>query len=121
MRWLARQVRGQQALVWIAMLLGAQPLLQMIPGLVLRLTGGGASLGLFYGAQWALQIIASGALAWVSCRGVLDLRRSGTLELLLSTPVGARDLVPACWRELRQRLTGPAAVLGVCEFAFAWR
>jgi hypothetical protein len=53
-----------------------------------------------------------GALfAWAASRFFVEARRTGELELLLTTPLGARELVSAQWAVLKHRLRWPMLVL----------
>src|SRR5437588_8485901 len=55
---------------------------------------------------------AQGALvAWAASRFFVDARRSGELELLLTTPEGARTIVDLQWGRLKQILRSPVAVM----------
>jgi hypothetical protein len=66
--------------------------------------------------------LGSGAVfAWLAGRFFFEARRSGELELLLSTPLGARDIVEGCWWAGWRRLRSPlllAAFLMFLGFLF---
>ena len=54
---------------------------------------------------------ASGVLAWVGARFFQHTRREQDLELLLTTPVGGRDILAGQWRVIRRALAWPLSVL----------
>ena len=109
LRWLAEQLPGQRALLWVGALLALLPWGNMLVG---RIIGFGAGPFTMMNAAQQVFYFGSRALfAWAACRLFLELRRSGALELLLSTPRGARELVPAHWRVLGQQLRGPLLIM----------
>ena len=57
-------------------------------------------------------VLFTGALlAWASARFFLDTREQQDLELLLTTPVGSRNILAGQWRVLRQALKWPLALV----------
>jgi len=96
--WAVSRTHGQNLFMWA----GAILLLLSSGGNWLMTTGHyGLSLALM-----PLSSLAAGALlAWGAGRNLFEARRSGELELILSTPLGARDIVRghwwALWRPLR--------------------
>ena len=115
--WLADRLRGRSALVWF----------------FLALMGGFWVWGRWqYGREWlnegvyvSMAIVANLALKyWVaaeSSRPLLEQRKSGALELLLSTPLKVREILEGQWLSLRRQFLGPVlAVLAVeCWFMIA--
>ena len=52
-------------------------------------------------------LIGAAALAWVASRFFMGVRRSGDLELLLTTPVGAQRVVADQWQVLKRLFVWP--------------
>jgi hypothetical protein len=59
----------------------------------------------------AVSIVTGVIVAWVASRFFVDARRTGELELLLTTPVGTNTIVSAQWQSLKRRLYGPLALM----------
>jgi hypothetical protein len=59
-----------------------------------------------------LSVGAAALLAWAAGRFFFETQRNGELELLLSTPLGARDIVSGNWRALCQPLRGAWLLIG---------
>jgi hypothetical protein len=55
--------------------------------------------------------------AWAACRFFIEARRTGELELLISTPVGAEQIVTGQWAALWRHLRWPMAFM-VCATGF---
>lgn len=109
--WLVARQRGQQGLLWSA------ALLWVVAGHALWLTRwfpfairGGA--GPFWlNSIFPLSWLAKALLAWATCRFFFEARRSGELELLATTPVGAQATVTAHWAAMKRLLRGPVALM----------
>lgn len=116
LEWLITRQRGQGALCSFAALIFLLPSLAFPLAAVLSLrSAGGWSVGYYAlgGASWVGQAL----LAWAACRFFIEARSSGELELLLTTPAGARDLVPAHWAAMKRLLRPPAmAVIALLLF-----
>lgn len=93
--WAVSRTAGHNFYLW----LGA--LLLLLSGAVPTLTGGLATSGV----ELLMSLGASALLAWAAGRSLFEARRDGELELLLVTPLGARDIIRghwwALWRPLR--------------------
>src|SRR5207249_3368439 len=59
---------------------------------------------------------AAALLAWGAGRALFAAQRNGELELLLSTPLGARDIVGGHWRALCGPLRGAWLLVGFMVF-----
>ena len=55
--------------------------------------------------------ISGALLAWAASRFLVEARRTGELELLLTTPFGAEALVAAQWDVLKRLLRWPVVVM----------
>ncbi len=108
-RWLMSQLPGQQPLIWVAVALLLAPWLF---NLILRRPVGP---GWVISFSWPINIVTSfgsaALFAWLAARFFFELRRTGELELLMSTPTGARYLVTSQWRTWIDWLRGPMVVL----------
>jgi len=107
LHWLLRRRRGVKALLWLAAALGFFSFTSY--GTLGRFFLGGPSI------WWTFNIVTTaivGALfAWASSRFFVEARRTGELELLLTTPVGAQQIVSAQWNVLLRLLSAPLAVM----------
>ncbi|MGO8929204.1 MAG: hypothetical protein ACLQU3_20250 [Limisphaerales bacterium] len=107
--WLLQRQRGIQALLWAAALVGLSPFVAI--RLLLRFL----SPSSYSFVVWPLGLTMSafeGALfAWAASRFFVEARRTGELELLLTTPSGAREIVSAQWEVLKRRLRWPILVM----------
>jgi hypothetical protein len=107
---------------WLA---GWLPQHRFLAGLAVYLLAlgsfGGAVLGSIIGFR-VIGVSAYGAIAWltallpwlllayVASRPMVEARRSGEFELLLSTPLPPADLVKAHWKSLWRQISGPFKV-----------
>lgn len=73
----------------------------------------GRSYWMINSLSYFLSLAASGLIAWGACRFLIEARQSGELEMLLSTPVGARELVPQHWRAVWRGVRWPLLALVV--------
>ena len=107
--WLLQRQRGIQALLWAGALVGGSHFLAF-PVLMRFLGPSSYSL-----LSWPLGLATSafgGALfAWAASRFFVEARRTGELELLLTTPRGARELVSTQWAVLKRRLRWPMLLM----------
>jgi len=108
--WLVCRQRGISAAIWTAMSVGilhlfVSPWLNRLTGsrgfsLYVMIIPTGLAMGLFQGAL----------LAWAASRFFIEARRTGELELLLTTPLGAEAIISGQWIALRL-LRWPVAAL----------
>jgi hypothetical protein len=56
-------------------------------------------------------MISGALLAWTMTRFMTESRRSGALELLMTTPIGAKTIVSGQWNGLKQLLRWPVVAL----------
>ena len=112
--WVASRVPGRAALIWAGTVL---LLVCVLAGtfFVPMALNGWSTFNLL------LSLASASAFAWLAGRFFFDARRSGELELLLATPLGARGIIEgywwAVWRHLRSPLLLVAFVTFV-EFLF---
>jgi hypothetical protein len=105
--WVVSRLRGHGALLWIGSLF-----LFLLGGtgftVESRIVGSWlipSATGLWNGLNLMLNLGAAALLAWGAGRNFFA-ARNGELELLLSTPLGASDIVAGHWRALCQPLRG---------------
>jgi ABC-2 family transporter protein len=101
--FLARRQRGIKAALWGAALIG----LFFNLGAMFFMAFGLRSI-----LRWLPANMIGGALvAWAMSRFMVEIRRSGAFELLMTTPIGARTLVASQWNGLKQVLRWPLLVM----------
>lgn len=124
MRWRVERLGSPEGLVWFTVLVA--------------LAAQGGLLGSFMDAQsasagfWVAPAVggvlamlgAGGLMAWAGARFFQDARRQQDIEMLLTTPVGGRDLLSSQWRVLRRALVTPLSVTlvpaGIAGIALTW-
>lgn len=107
--WRVQQMRPAEGLIWLAV---AFDFLAQF-GALGSIFGNGAALGDAWGlmsfAGLAVILFSSGLLAWAAARFFHESRRQQDLELLLTSPIGSRNILAGQWRVLRRALTWPLA------------
>jgi hypothetical protein len=107
--WLLQRQRGIQALLWAAALVGLSPFVAF--RLLLRFLGPSSYSFVVWPLGLTMSAFASALFAWASSRFFVEARRTGELELLLTTPLGAKEIVSAQWKVLKRRFRWPTLVL----------
>jgi ABC-type transport system involved in multi-copper enzyme maturation permease subunit len=104
--WLMRRQRGVLAMIWVATLLS---MLWRFGGLGFYLFLGGLAPTWFlvWPAMLAVSAVSGALLAWAASRFFFAAWRSGEMEMLLTTPVGAARIVSAHWSYLKHLLRWP--------------
>lgn len=111
LHWLLSRQRGLKPLLWVAAVIGCCHLA------VLQIMGfigvgmGRSFLGFFPIFGLAEATIEGALFAWVASRFFVEARRSGELELLLTTPLGAEKLVLTQWEVLKRLARAPVLVM----------
>ena len=110
--WLVRRQPGLRAAIWTAVL---GMLISQLCGVCVSqapAVPGGAVGAMVSGLPWAAgRLLCWAVFAWAASRYFIQARRTGELELLLTTPLGAWQIVAGQWRALRRLLFAPALVL----------
>jgi hypothetical protein len=73
------------------------------------LIGGGAgalAVGILDSLHLLVGLGAAGVMAWAAGRYFFEAQRNGELEMILCTPLGARDIIAGNWRALSRPLRG---------------
>jgi hypothetical protein len=112
LHWLLSRQRGLKPLLWVAACIACFHL--TILQLLSRFAGFGMGT-FFFGAfnifGLAETTIQGSLLAWIASRFLIEARRTGELELLLTTPLGAEKLVSTQWETLKRLARGPVLLM----------
>ena len=105
--WAVSRMRIQNVLIWIG------TLLLLLGGtgfswgmLIAGNRGSAAAMGVWDSLHLLVSLASAALLAWAAGRFFFEGQRNGQLELLLSTPLGARDIIAGNWRALCKPLRG---------------
>ena len=110
-RWRVERLGSVEGLLWLAVALS---FLGQFSALGSILNFGAASSdtwGLVSFVGMAVILFSGGLIAWAGARFFQDTRRQQDLELLLTTPLGARNILAGQWRTLRRALAWPLGVV----------
>ena len=111
--WLVRTQRGVKGLMWTASLVAV--FFNVGVSVATRFSTALRSTAMLYFVIYVPSIIGAlvwGSLfAWATSRFFSEARRSGDLELLLTTPVKGAGLVSDQWRALRRMLLWPVLLM----------
>jgi hypothetical protein len=117
--WLMRRQRGVRKVVWMGALLGAPYYTNLLFFNVLGLSRAYSLRGIYM----AFSVVEGCLFAWASSRFFIEGQRGGELELLMTTPEGARNMVASQWQWLKNvfwwptvAMVAPAAVMSLAGF-----
>jgi ABC-type transport system involved in multi-copper enzyme maturation permease subunit len=111
--WAVSRMRIQNALLWLGTVLLLLSGTGMSWGLLIAGTrGSAAAIGVWDSMHLLVSLAGAGLLAWAAGRFLFESRRNGELEMLLSTPLGGRDIIGGNWRALCGPLRGAWLLLG---------
>ena len=107
--WAVARERGVKPLLWAG---AALVIFNVLAFRMLLAWSGFGRLGAFWLlGSWVPQTLfgclSAAMFAWASSRFLLESRKTGELELLLTTPLGAQTLIRDYWRVLRLILRWP--------------
>jgi hypothetical protein len=108
--WLLQRQRGTQVILWAAALVVPHYLLYWVVFTVLRpssLVRSSAFMSVMWPLGLLLAAVGSALIAWAASRYFVAARGTGELELLLTTPLGAKEMVATQWAVLKRRLRWP--------------
>jgi hypothetical protein len=109
MHWLLSRQKGLKPLLWVAAAMGC------CHAGMFQILGVGRLIGLGMGAipliGLAGTMIEGGLFAWVASRFLVEARRTGELELLLTTPLGAQKLFSTQWETLKGLARAPVLLM----------
>jgi ABC-type transport system involved in multi-copper enzyme maturation permease subunit len=103
--WLTSRNRYAAGLTWLGLALIGLPL-ALVDFVFLS-----ASLTPFGVAAWVLPLVVRVAVALQACRFFVEARRSGSLELLLCTPLTVKDVLRGQWLTLRRLFLVPTLLV----------
>jgi len=107
--WLLRRQRGTQAILWAGALVGLAHHGFFI--LAARFVGPSMYSSLTWPLSLATTTLGTALFAWAASRFFVEARRTGELELLLTTPFGAKQIVSTQWQVLKRLLRWPIVVM----------
>ncbi len=114
--WLVARQRGLRAAIWAAVALSLiNSLAWAFLSRMFRIPfSPGWPWSALAGLPWlALHLLSWSLFAWAASRFFIEARRTGELEMLLTTPLGAGQVVAGQWRALWRLFFVPALVLAV--------
>ena len=109
LEWLVRRQNGVRTVVWAGVLLG----LAYYGGIIYFIRFNRRILGAYtsWGMGLAFIVVQCCLFAWAASRFFIEARRAGELELLLTTPEGAKTMVASQWKWLKCVFCWPLVVL----------
>jgi len=113
--WLARRRLRHRHMIWLSMVaMVVGPYLAM---LILWFQPAAPLIGLYTAVDLASAFLPVVLLLFITTRCFAEARRGGEMEMVLSTPLSARELVLGQWRALWRQLRAPSIVaLAVVAF-----
>jgi len=124
--WLLRRQRGVRMVVWAGALLGTA----VYSGnfFFARFIRGTWGVYSAWGTGLAISIMQSCLFAWAASRYFAESRRDGELELLMTTPEGAKNMLASQWQWLKKvfgwptvALVAPSVVVGLLVVLFNYK
>jgi multisubunit Na+/H+ antiporter MnhG subunit len=110
--WLMERRGGTRVILWAGALVVASPyLFYLVYPVVFRLLGASSYVSLVWPLGLFLTALGSTLLAWAATRFFVAARGTGELELLLTTPFGATEIVRAQWAVLKHQLRWPMLIM----------
>ena len=108
--WLVQRQRGLRALLWSAVLVGLVSFVaRMFPFRFFAPTM--VNWVAVWPTAFASTILTGCLFAWAASRFFVEARKTNELELLVTTPVGAKTIVSEQWNVLRRMLRWPLLVM----------
>jgi hypothetical protein len=107
--WLLQRQRGTLVILWAGALIG--PIQYALYAFLFRFAGVRGYIGVVWPLGLVLSALESAMFAWAASRFFVEARRTGELELLLTTPCGAKELVSTQWGVLKRLLRWPMLVM----------
>ena len=112
LHWLLGRQRGIQPMLWLAAFISAaQFALVGLGSRFLGVGGGTWFLGFYWGFGFVAMAAAGALVACAASRFVVEAQRTGELELLLTTPLGAESLASTQWDMLKRIIRLPLLVM----------
>ena len=115
-RWVVRRQRGMKAVIWVGTLIWVLSTLGLISLVFLWLGRSVASYVYSFTPIYLVLMCVRGCLfGWAASRFFVGGRRSGELELLLTSPMGAKTVVSSQWKELKRLFAWPVIIVVACS------
>lgn len=112
LHWLLGRQRGTQPLLWLAALITASQFgLVAVTNRFLGFVAGTWFVGFYWGVAFVSAAVSGALIAFASSRFVVEARRTGELELLLTTPLGAEKTASTQWDILSRMIRLPLLVM----------
>jgi hypothetical protein len=112
LHWLLRRQRGLKPLLWFAAFIGFwNCVLYGIGGRFFAWGSGSFIIGVSWAFSLVTTALTGSIFAWVASRFFIEARRTGEVELLLTTPVGAEQTVAAQWDTLKRLVRWPVLAM----------
>lgn len=109
--WLVVRQKGTRSAFWLAAFITAFVQPWVFPLLMNFVRIPGASFLWMQVPNWALTLVSSSFVAWGASRFLSQSRRSGELELLLTTPTCSQSIISGQWAGLKRMLRWPVALM----------
>lgn len=106
--WLVSRQKGIRLMIWVAVGFSC---LSFVSGYLFPLALGTSAMAIMWPLHLVQGIVTGGLFAWAASRFFMEARRTGELELLVTTPLGAETIVSEQWSALWRILRWPLAVL----------
>ncbi len=110
-RWRVERLGSVEGLVWLAMALNFFAQFGTLGSIFPKSAAGVDSWGLLSFVGMVVILFSGGLLAWAGARFFQDARRQQDFELLLTTPLGGRNILAGQWQILRRALAGPVGLI----------
>jgi ABC-type transport system involved in multi-copper enzyme maturation permease subunit len=121
--WLMRRQRGVLAAIWVATLL---VIVSQYSSVWFYFFGRPLAVTwvVLQPAIYAMNAVTGALIVWAASRFFFEARRSGEMEMLLTTPVGAARMVVAHWAYLKRLLRWPVVLMVILalpqQFIWGW-
>ena len=109
--WLLRRQRGTKTAVWLGALISSLFILSLSVVLRFLFTSTSSTAMLLRSLSLAVVMIQGSIFAWVASRFFVESRQNSELEVLLTTPLGARQVVLAQWDFLKRLFRWPVLAM----------
>jgi hypothetical protein len=110
-RWRVERLGSAEGLIWLAVALSFLAQFGTLGSILNFGAGPAGTWGLVSFVGMAVILFSGGLIAWTGARFFQDTRREQDLQLLLTTPLGARNILTGQWRVLRRALAWPLGLV----------
>jgi hypothetical protein len=110
-RWRVERLGSAEGLIWLAMALNFFAQIGLLGSVFTHSGASSDSWGFLSFVGLTVSAFAGGLVAWAGARFFQDTRQQQDLELLLTTPIGGRDILASQWRVLVRALAWPVGLV----------